>query len=304
MSRRSPVPGRSNRDVVVGSRLPVARVRGAPHPLRSIAMHILDHPLLASRYFLPRNGEMEGVLFVPAADGKSRLGCFRASPYDSDRALTVLHFHGNAEIVPDYVPAMVNVLNSLGVNVLFAEYRGYGMSTGSPSLNGMLDDAECVFQTLGVPASQIVAFGRSLGSLFAVEVAGRHPGIGGLILESGIAEPLDPAITRVSAEDLGASADELTAAVAERVDQHAKLARYGGPLLVMHTAFDMLIPRVHAERLREWGGAPAADKRLVVFEKGDHGTIYAVNQAKYQAELAGFFGRIRASNEGARARPA
>jgi pimeloyl-ACP methyl ester carboxylesterase len=247
---------------------------------------------------------MEGVLFVTAADGESRLGCFRAAPYPDDCALTVLHFHGNAEIVPDYVPVMANVLNSLGVNVFFVEYRGYGMSTGAPSLNGMLDDTECVFETLGVSARQVVAFGRSLGSLFAVEVAARHPDIGGLILESGIAEPLDPAITRVSAEDLGTSLDELTAAVAERVDQRAKLARYGGPLLVMHTAFDMLIPRAHGERLREWGSASTHDKTLVIFEQGDHGTIYAANQEKYQSELAGFFARVMASNEGARAKPA
>lgn len=242
---------------------------------------------------------MKDVLFVTATDGESRLGCSRASPHQGDRALTVLHFHGNAEIVPDYVPTMANVLNSLGVNVFFAEYRGYGMSTGKPSLNAMLDDAECVFEALGVPASKVVAFGRSLGSLFAIEIAGRHPEIGGLILESGIAEPLDPAIARVSAEDLGTSPGELSAAVAERFDQHAKLARYDGPLLVMHTALDPLIPRAQAERLHDWGGAPAAGKRLVIFDKGDHGTIFAANQEQYLSELAAFFARVTEGSHGA-----
>lgn len=257
------------------------------------AVTLLDHPLLASRYFLPRRGKLDGAFYVVAADGASKLGCFRAAPYDDDRALTVLHFHGNAEIVSDYVPAMAGVINEFGVNVLFAEYRGYGVSSGAPSLNAMLDDAESIFQALGVPASQVVAFGRSLGSLFALEIAGRHPDIAGLVIESGIADALDPAIVRVSAEDLGVSTEELSAAVAERVDQRAKISRYRGPLLVLHTQADMLIPKAHAERLFAWGGAVPANKKLVLFEQGDHGTIYAENRDRYMSELDTFFQHLR-----------
>ncbi|HXX69303.1 MAG TPA: alpha/beta hydrolase [Polyangiaceae bacterium] len=256
-------------------------------------MTLLDHPLLASRYFLPRPGALEAAFFVVAADGQSRLGCFRSAPYDGARALTVLHFHGNAEIVPDYVPSMAHVMNDLGVNVVFAEYRGYGASTGAPSINAMLDDSESIFQALRVSASRVVAFGRSLGSIFALEVARRHPGIAGLILESAIAEPLDPAIVRVSAEDLGASKEELAAAVAERVDQRAKISGYAGPLLVMHTTADMLIPVTHAQRLFEWAGARPAQKKLVLFEQGDHGTIYAANREDYMVELGAFLDRVR-----------
>lgn len=257
------------------------------------AMTLLDHPLLASRYFLPRRGALEEAFYVVGADGASRLGCFRAAPFDDEQALTVLHFHGNAEIVADYVPAMADVMNELGVNVLFAEYRGYGVSSGTPSLNAMLDDAESIFRALDVPASRVVAFGRSLGSLFALEIAGRHPDIAGLILESGIADPLDPAITRVSAEDLGVSSEELTAAVAERVDQRAKISRYGGPLLVMHTKADLLIPATHGKKLFEWGGAPVTNKRLVLLDHGDHGTIYSANRERYTSELDGFLRRLR-----------
>lgn len=257
-------------------------------------MSLLDHPLLASRYFLPRRGALQGAFFVVAADGQSRLGCFRSAPYDPKKTLTVLHFHGNAEIVPDYVPTMAHVINDLGVNVVFAEYRGYGVSTGSPSLNAMLDDSESIFQALHVSAAHVVAFGRSLGSLFALEVARRHPDLAGLILESGIAEPLDPAIVRVSAEDLGTSDEQLAAAVTERVDQRAKISRYAGPLLVMHTTADMLIPAAHAQRLFDWGGARPAQKKLVLFEHGDHGTIYAANQHRYMAELGAFLERVRA----------
>jgi pimeloyl-ACP methyl ester carboxylesterase len=255
---------------------------------------LLDHPILASRYFFPRRAPLDGAFFVDTKDGSARLACYRAAPHPG--ALTVIHFHGNAEIVSDYVPGVADMVNSFGVNVFFAEYRGFGASTGTPSLGAMLDDAESVFQAVGAPPDRIVAFGRSLGSLFAVDVAAHHPDIAGLVIESGIADPLEGAIARVSAEDLGTSPDVLAAEVAARFDQRAKIALYHGPVLVLHTAQDRLIPSSHAERLAAWAGSAPADKKLVIFEHGDHGTIYPANRDEYVAHLAAFLVRLRASS--------
>jgi pimeloyl-ACP methyl ester carboxylesterase len=247
---------------------------------------LLDHPLLAARYFFPRREPVSSPFFVTASDGVSRLACHRSMPYPG--ALTLLHFHGNAEVVADYVPAIAQLVNALGVNVVFAEYRGYGGSTGSPSLRAMLDDAEAVFQAMDVSARRVVPFGRSLGSLFAVEIASRHPEVAGLVLESGIADVLDRNLVRVTPEDLGASPLDLEAAVKERFDQRAKLAAYTGPLLVMHTRQDALVAPSHGERTHNWGGAPTADKTLVMFEEGDHGTIFLVNNDAYLRHLRNF----------------
>ncbi len=252
---------------------------------------LLDHPLLAARYFFPRRDPVAHPFVVPAADGTSRLACYRSAPHAD--ALTVLHFHGNAEVVADYVPAVARLMNDLGVNVVFAEYRGYGGSTGAPSLPAMLGDAECVFQATGAPARRVVPFGRSLGSLFAVEVAARHPDVAGLVIESGIADPLERSLVRVSPEDLGASPSELHAAVASHFDQRTKLASYHGPLLVMHAAADGLISRSHADRMFAWGGALPSEKELVIFEKGDHGSIFPANRDAYLDHLTRFLGRLR-----------
>jgi pimeloyl-ACP methyl ester carboxylesterase len=195
-------------------------------------------------------------------------------------------------VVADYIPEVAAVVASFGVNAVFAEYRGYGSSTGTPSLGAMLDDAETVFQAVGVPAERIVPFGRSLGSLFAVEVAARHPTVAGLVVESGIADPLEPALLRVSPEDFGMTAESFRAAADARVNQELKLRAYGGPLLVLHTLGDQLIPPSHAERMFAWASGPEVDKTLVMFDQGDHGSIYAANRTAYLGHLASFLAQI------------
>ena len=52
-----------------------------------------------------------------------------------------------------------------------AEYRGYGGSTGEPSLVAMLDDVDAIFSALGRPAGELVVYGRSIGSIYAIEFA-------------------------------------------------------------------------------------------------------------------------------------
>jgi uncharacterized protein len=257
-----------------------------------VARSLLDHPVLAERLFFPRRAPLDNPFFVTAADGASRLACFRAVPHPG--APTVLHFHGNGEVVADYLPEMAEEITQLGVNVLFAEYRGYGGSTGSPSLGGMLDDAAAVLDASGEAIDNIVLFGRSIGSLFAIELAARYPSVRGLILESGIADPLERTLFRVSPEELGASLAELEAAIAERLDHRTKLGRYAGPLLILHAANDRLVLRSHGERNLAWAGSPPGEKELVLFSRGDHNSIYLANYDEYVASLRRFLARLSA----------
>jgi len=102
---------------------------------------ILDHPLVSSRYFFPRCEALPQPYWVDAVDG-SRLAC--SYHVVNPAAKTVIYFHGNGEIVADYLPGFPDWLGQAGYNVLLAEYRGYGMSTGQPGLVGMLDDVSAI----------------------------------------------------------------------------------------------------------------------------------------------------------------
>lgn len=55
----------------------------------------------------------------------------------------------------------------LGVNLLLLEYRGYGLSSGSPSEAGLYLDAQAAVSYLktrtDIDQAKIIIFGRSLG---------------------------------------------------------------------------------------------------------------------------------------------
>jgi pimeloyl-ACP methyl ester carboxylesterase len=249
---------------------------------------LLDLPVISRRVFYPRRTTVPPDLIV--ASGECRLGCYvrRAQP----DAVWVIYFHGNGELAAESVEDCASLFTGAGVNVCFAEYRGYGTSDGEPALVGMLGDGEQVMATLGVPAERVVAFGRSLGSVYAIELARRLPRLGGLVLESGVASLADLWTLVSEAKGLGCAASFVETAIMKHFDHRAKLGAYAGPLLVMHAEGDRLVARSHADRLYAWGGG--SDKRLVVFPNGDHNTILWVNAVAYVAELREFLRRIGA----------
>jgi pimeloyl-ACP methyl ester carboxylesterase len=248
---------------------------------------LLDHPLISSRYFFPRPCRFPEPFWVSCGD--IRLGCYY---HETDPAArTIIHFHGNGETVEDYLGDFVARITALGCNLLLAEYRGYGMSTGAPSLGLMLDDVACVILACGRPPEEVVLFGRSVGSLFAVHGVKLFPRIAGLIIESGIADPLERLLLRVTPPEMGVTPAEFRAAVTSEFDQRETLAAYPGPLLVLHTRNDGLVDVSHGERLHDWGGGP---KSLRIFERGDHNNILLINEREYFAALATFIARLPA----------
>ncbi|MGB5563220.1 MAG: hypothetical protein WBN02_13000, partial [Sedimenticolaceae bacterium] len=99
-------------------------------------MQQIDHPAVNAALFFPRP-----ATGLPAPRGSEDLaisvggGVTVAARYHpTDLSLpTVLHFHGNGEIVSDY-DTIAPEFHSAGASLVSADYRGYGSSTGSPSV--------------------------------------------------------------------------------------------------------------------------------------------------------------------------
>ena len=235
----------------------------------------LDHPIISSRYFFERPDPPPEIFYVTS--DKIRLACWYMAPHPA--AKTVVFFHGNGEVVNDYIPWFTNELLSRGLNVFLAEYRGYGASTGSACMAGMLDDIKPIFEAIGEPQEKIIVFGRSVGSIYAIEFAARYPSISGLVLESGIADVLERILLRVQPEEVGATHEDLQREVDSVLNHEQKLLAYQNPLLVLHAQHDSLVPVHHGERLANWGSSK--NKTLIRFPHGDHNSVMIDNWKAY-----------------------
>jgi hypothetical protein len=104
----------------------------------------LNHPLISERYFFPRQEAFADPFWIDCGD--ARLGCHYT---EVDRgAPTIVHFHGNGEIVADYVDFLPALFSRIGCNTFLVEFRGYGMSEGRPELGRILDDTVSLLDQL------------------------------------------------------------------------------------------------------------------------------------------------------------
>ena len=243
---------------------------------------ILDHDFISQRYFFPRAAPLPDGVYVPTAGG--RLGCWRSGPV-SDRPVLV-QFHGNGEIIQDWMGDWVHWIQAQGFEVFLAEYRGYGGSEGTPRLAAMLDDVAAIVEAVGVPPAQMLAFGRSIGSLYAAEMVHRFPDTGALVIESGISDLSERLLLRVHPSELGCTREALEAAVNEHFNQAQKFGGYKGPSLFLHAEHDHLVGVHHA--VANHGASGSEGAQLVRFPNGDHNSILAANVRPYLETLGTF----------------
>jgi pimeloyl-ACP methyl ester carboxylesterase len=248
---------------------------------------ILDHPAISGRYLFPQQRYVDDP-FMVEVDG-AELACYRKI-IDPD-SFTMVHFHGNGEAVADYVPDMADVFAGFGLNSLFVEYREYGGSTGKAQLVVMLGDGEAAMKAAGLEPEKVIVFGRSIGSLYAIELVHRQPAIAGLILESGIADPSERFLTYADLSAAGVTESDVLAEAEQHFNHQRKLSEYRNPLLIMHTENDGLIDISHAERNYQWAGS--TQKRLLRFPVGNHNTIFGMNFQEYSAAVSDFVDAIQ-----------
>ena len=99
---------------------------------------------------------------------------------------TLLFCHGNAGNISHRLDSL-EIFHRLGLSVFLFDYRGYGISEGKPSEEGVYSDVEGAWRWLteerGIRPEAIVLFGRSLGGAAAAWAAQKYSPAG-LILES------------------------------------------------------------------------------------------------------------------------
>jgi fermentation-respiration switch protein FrsA (DUF1100 family) len=127
-------------------------------------------------------------VYFEAADGTRLHGWFL--PAQGATTGTVFFLHGNAENISTHIGS-VYWLPKQGFNVFLPDYRGYGLSQGTPTMAGVMSDIEAAFVTLltqpNVDPQRIVVFGQSLGGSLASSYVARsshRADIRALVVES------------------------------------------------------------------------------------------------------------------------
>jgi len=82
----------------------------------------------------------------------------------------------------------------MGLNVFIFDYRGYGLSQGSPSESGLRMDIKAAYDYLiqerGISPENIILYGESLGGAVVIDLAQRV-NIGALITEEAFTSVKD-----------------------------------------------------------------------------------------------------------------
>jgi len=236
---------------------------------------ILNHPIISSRYFFPRYERFDNPYYVDC--GGARLACYYHKKHEN--AKTIIYFHGNSEVVTDYLDFFPKLFEKQGYNLLLFEFRGYGMSTGEPELVTMLNDVEKTVKQLNIPEKDLIFYGRSVGSLYSIHAASVFTNAYALVLESGIADIEERIMLRISdPSEIGSSIKELKNEFDKCFNAKRKLGVFKGKSLVLHTINDQLVGVEHGKQLFDYLNNP---KKIHLFERGDHNTIFMINQKEY-----------------------
>lgn len=135
--------------------------------------------------------EAESIKF-PTPDGETLHAYLLRPPTPAlKKDITLVMFHGNAGNVGHRLPIGKVLSESLGCHVFMVEYRGYGLSTGSPDESGLSIDGQTALDFVRnheeLRKTNVVLYGQSLGGAVAVKLlqANEHVGdIAGVILEN------------------------------------------------------------------------------------------------------------------------
>ena len=255
---------------------------------------LFDRPEILNYLFYPRPEwgspsfrERPDTLLIPV-EGDVVIG---ARLHLADAAApTILFFHGNGEIVADY-DDLGPIYTGMGINFIPVDYRGYGISTGSPTVSAMMKDCHVIFDDFerwrrdNAYGGPFIVMGRSLGSAPALELAAHHgEEIDALIIESGFA------MTVPLLGYLGIDAGAYGIGEEKGFRNAEKISTYHGPTLIIHAEKDHIIPLNQGETLYAFSGSN--DKIFLQIPEANHNTIFVYGLDQYLKAVADIVKKI------------
>ncbi len=268
-------------------------------------------PTRLTRYELP-NGALtpaqivpvelrEGPFLLRSTPGLRLYAIFLHRPgAELGTAPTIVYHHGNADNI-DHYWTRVSLLWSFGANVLIYDYRGYGMSEGSPSEDGIFEDGTAATQWIrartDVDQSRVFHYGYSLGGAVATHMAAFAGTQRGLILEATFTS----AAAIAADSSLAVPGSFVTRLRLDTISKIRVAANNStnGVMFIHGTADDFVQPRYSQDNFDRIGadladgfGTSLANRReLHRIEGANHSTIPGTAPTDYRRFVTDFIAR-------------
>ncbi|XP_065339390.1 protein ABHD13 [Cloeon dipterum] len=266
--------------------------------------HLLFHPEQPShsRVFVPVPS-MFGLpyenLFIRSLDGTLlHMFFIRQQPQKATTAPTILFLHGNAGNMGHRLHNALGLYHQLGCNILLVDYRGYGMSQGSPSEEGLYLDAQAALYYLSsrkdINHNEIIVFGRSLGGAVAIDLVCRvdcAPKIWCAIVENSFTSIPDMAHILLGSRIIKSLPLFCYKNKFPSYDKAPCMAR---PALFISGLADTLVPPRMMTTLSQRCGS--IHKQLLCFETGSHNETWTCHG--YYHAISTFLNDLRERNNG------
>jgi uncharacterized protein len=244
----------------------------------------------AKLVFFPSKGEDAspaslGIPFsrvrIDTLDGE-RLLAWQLEPEEA--IADIVYFHGNGGNLSVWLPVLASLYRQR-YRVLAVDYRGYGLSTGSPSERGVYRDAAATVRHAARARRAdrpFIFWGRSLGGAIAAS-ATQIEAPDGLVLESTF--PDKAAVIRdqplFRALNMFAS---------YRFDTVELLRGFRKPVLVIHGDRDAIVGVALGRELFNSLNGP---KELAVIPGADHNDFFDERHLEYWRPIRDFIDRLK-----------
>lgn len=220
---------------------------------------------------------------------ETSLVSFFKDGHPSTERLTILYSHGNAEDLGHSFVTFQTLSECLDVDFVAYDYPGYGLSPGEPTEVGAYGAGLAVFdlmtKTLGIPRSNIVLVGRSLGSGPTTHIASLKRGCAGLVLISPLATAASVAGSTISTllypADIFCNRRKI-----------GKVKDY--PVLIFHGTADEVVPFSHGKELFDIVSKTNPDVTFSALRDIGHNDIGSTGGPQFFGDFQTFLTQIRA----------
>ena len=213
----------------------------------------------------PKDYKLHNIeeIYIPTEDNLKLLSWY----YKGDPNLPlILYFHGNSFNIGDRANRAEKYINK-NWSIILLSWRGFGGNQGIPTEKNLYKDGEAALkwikQKTNFNLNQVIAYGESLGSGVATELATKYRFLS-VVLEAPF----------TSIDDIAKKKYRIFPTkwlVKDKFDNYKKIDRIKSPLLVISGKKDEIVPHEHSIKLFK---KAKVKKKCVFIDEAIHNNLY------------------------------